>query len=215
MFDDTHGGKMQLTPQDAHPIVAVLRAVTSTRHLAAVAAVLVEANIRSLEFTFDNHEADACIATARAEFGEYVLIGAGTVTKPDHVRRAKDADADFVVSPYLDMSIGEAAQKADIPWIPGIVTPTEAASAAKHGARALKVFPAGVLGAAWIHQLATVPPYLPMIVTGGVAPEAVSSYLAAGACWVGLGSSLIAFTDGHLDRAETVSRLGRLTKALS
>lgn len=83
------------------------------------------------------------------------------------------------------------AQAAGVPYVPGVLTPTEVVRATRLGAAVLKVFPAGSAGGvAYLKDLLGPLPDLLVMVTGGISPEEVPAYLSAGALAVGLGSNL-------------------------
>jgi 2-dehydro-3-deoxyphosphogluconate aldolase / (4S)-4-hydroxy-2-oxoglutarate aldolase len=156
--------------------------------LDVVLETLVEAGIALVEVTLDSPGALAAIERA-ADAG--VTIGAGTVLSADDVRAAAEAGARFVVSPSVIDEVVEGALGLGVEPIPGILTPTELDRAARLGAEAVKIFPAGPVGGPrFIAALRGPFPEIGMLPTGGVEIGDVPAYLAAGANAVGLGGSL-------------------------
>jgi len=119
---------------------------------------------------------------------EDVIPGVGTLVAPEQAERARAAGAAFAVSPGYDGAIADACLKADLPYFPGIATPTELMAAWRHPAvAALKLFPAGVLGGVkFMKALAGPFPEARFIPTGGVSAENARDYLDAGALAVGM-----------------------------
>ena len=119
------------------------------------------------------------------------MIGAGTVLCVDDVWRAADAGARFVVSPNTDPDVIHATLKAGLESIPGIMSPSEAFTATSAGAKALKIFPAGVLGPAYIRDLTVIlPQHVALFAVGGIDLGNLWRWLPAGAHGVGVGSAL-------------------------
>ena len=104
-----------------------------------------------------------------------------------------DAGADFIVSPITNPEVAKAVHKQKLLWIPGCMTPTEIYAAQKHGAELIKIFPANILGPAFVSSIKELFPGLLFIPTGGVEAEAenISSWFHAGVRAVGMGSKLI------------------------
>jgi 2-dehydro-3-deoxyphosphogalactonate aldolase len=75
--------------------------------------------------------------------------------------------------------------------MPGVLTPTEAFTALRAGARHLKLFPATSAGPRHLAALGEVlPPDARVWAVGGVAADNLGEWLAAGACGVAVGSAL-------------------------
>ncbi|MGA8206577.1 MAG: hypothetical protein WB801_06500 [Candidatus Dormiibacterota bacterium] len=118
-------------------------------------------------------------------------IGAGTLTDSELARRAIDAGAQYLVTPYLVPAVAEVAARSGIPLVMGALTPTEIARAVELGARLVKVFPvAPVGGPAYIKTLRGPMPDTPIWVSGGVLIEDCEEYLRVGTDVVGLTNDL-------------------------
>ena len=196
-------------------VIAVLRAPTA-EPFAAVAAVLADAGLTKLEFTLTSAGALDAITAAKLAM-PHLAIGCGTARTADDIRRAADAGADFVVSQYFDPTLGEAARVAGIDYVPGALTPGEIARAAVD-AELVKVSPIGpVGGVAYLRELVGPLPDIPLFPTGGVRPEELDAYFAAGAAFVGVSALLLqdALTGGDLDAlgARTRAALAALSDA--
>ncbi len=129
------------------------------------------------------------IASVAKRFAGQVLVGAGTVTDAETVRRARDAGAEFIVSPCLVPEVIDAAHHADVAVLPGALTPTEVFDL---GGDMVKIFPAqSVGGAAYLRALRGPFPDIPLVPTGGVTLENIGEMFKAGAAAVGVGTELI------------------------
>jgi 2-dehydro-3-deoxyphosphogluconate aldolase / (4S)-4-hydroxy-2-oxoglutarate aldolase len=169
--------------------VAVLRLPDAAQTVRA-AEWLVAGGVTALEVTLTTRGAIDAIRELVARHGDAALVGAGSVLEPDQARRAVDAGARFIVSPVCLPEVIEAAAALGVPAMPGAFTPTEALRAHQAGASIVKVFPSEVLGPAFIKGVLAPMPFLKLMPTGGVTPDNVGQWLAAGAIAVGLGSAL-------------------------
>lgn len=172
-------------------IIPVIRAPSADAAVAVVEALL-QAGLRVAEITMTVPNAIDAIASVAKRFAGQVLVGAGTVTDAETVRRARDAGAEFIVSPCLVREVVEAAHHAEIAVLPGALTPTEVFEAFRLGGDMVKVFPAqSVGGAAYLRALRGPFPDIPLVPTGGVTLENIGEMFKAGAAAVGVGTELI------------------------
>jgi Entner-Doudoroff aldolase len=158
---------------------------------AEIGHALADAGVRAIEVTLDH---DASLRTLRALAGALpsdVLLGAGTVRRPEQVAQAAEAGARFCLSPHLDLPIVEATLAAGLEPVPGTATPTEIAAALDAGARLVKLFPAGPLGTGYLRALLGPFRGTAFVPTGGIRHDAIGPWLEAGAAAVGLGSDLV------------------------
>jgi 2-dehydro-3-deoxyphosphogluconate aldolase/(4S)-4-hydroxy-2-oxoglutarate aldolase len=126
------------------------------------------------------------------QFGDTLVLGAGTVLDPETARDCMLAGAQFFVTPSLNLATIESARRYSKPIMPGALTPTEVLTAWEAGADAVKVFPCSAVGGAkYIKALKGPFPQIEMIPTGGVNLETAADFLKAGACAVAVGGELI------------------------
>ena len=169
----------------------VIRAPDPEAALAVVEAIA-GAGLTIAEITMTVPDAIAVIGRVTRQFGDRVLVGAGTVTDADTARRSIDAGARFIVSPCLVPPVIHAAKRAEVAVLPGALTPTEILEAHRLGADMVKVFPvASVGGAAYLRALRGPFPDIPMVPTGGVTLENIGEMFDAGAAAVGVGGEMI------------------------
>lgn len=177
-------------------LIAVLRAGTA-RHFRAVTEILVEAGVRVVEVTLTTPDAVPVLAELTSAFDDEVIIGAGTVMTADQAEACVAAGARFLVSPTASPDVIAAARVAGVPAYPGALTPTEIVTAHRSGAPAVKLFPASAVGPRFVRELHGPCPDIPLIPSGGIEPQDVAAWLAAGAAAVGLGSPLIGPAGEH------------------
>ena len=172
------------------PLVAIIRGVTP-EEAEEVGRAIWEAGIRIIEVPLNSPRPFDSIARLAAALGDSALIGAGTVLEPEDVGRVRDAGGRLIVSPDTHAPVIEAAVAADMVSMPGFFTPSEGFRALRAGAHGLKFFPAEAATPAVVKaQKAVLPKDVPLLVVGGVRPEAMRSWLDAGADGFGLGSGL-------------------------
>lgn len=170
--------------------VAVVRLPDSER-MEAVVDALQEGGVHAIEITLTTPGALAIITTLAKRDDARLLVGAGSVVTAEDARRAIDTGARYIVSPVFDDRVLAIAHDHDVPMLPGAYTPTEIFRAHHAGADLIKVFPADTLGPAFIKGVLAPMPFLALMPTGGVTPENVGLWIAAGAVAVGLGSALV------------------------
>ncbi len=168
------------------PVLTVERstdAVPLARALATGGLTVLEVTLRTA----------AALDTLRRIAAEVptVVVGAGTVTKPSEVVAAKQAGARFAVSPGLTEPLAAAVREHDLPWLPGVMTPSEAMKAQDLGFEVLKFFPAGLTGGRdFLRSLYGPLSRLEFCPTGGIDQETFGGYLAlpnvlcVGGSWV-------------------------------
>jgi 2-dehydro-3-deoxyphosphogalactonate aldolase len=175
---------------DSCPLVAIIRGVTPAE-VEGVGEALIGAGIRIVEVPLNSPDPLASIERLARRFGDEALIGAGTVLQPAQVREVADAGGRIVVSPSTRIEVIEATVAAGLVSSPGYFTPSEAFAALDAGAHVLKLFPAEAAPPAVVKaQRAVLPKHVPLVVVGGVTPDRMAAYRAAGADGFGLGSAL-------------------------
>jgi 2-dehydro-3-deoxyphosphogalactonate aldolase len=172
------------------PLIAVLRGITP-EEIPDVAGALYDAGFRVLEVPLNSPRAFASIALLAQRHGDDCLVGAGTVIEVADVARIRDAGGRLVVMPHADTAVVRAAKAAGLVCAPGVATPTEAFAAIAAGADGLKMFPAEALPPAALKAWrAVLPKQVPVFAVGGIRPETMAAYWAAGAAGFGTGSNL-------------------------
>ncbi len=172
-------------------VVPVL-AVESVESAIPLADALIAGGLPVAEITFRTAAAAEVISTLKKNRPQ-LLVGAGTVTTPEQARAAKECGAAFALAPGFNPKVVQAAMDIDLPFTPGVMTPSEIEAALEMNLRVLKFFPAGAAGG--VKMLSSLfAPYahygVRFIPTGGVSPENVLEYLrqkavlAVGGTWL-------------------------------
>lgn len=213
-----------MTPQDASaaalriaqmaPIIPVL-VVDDATHAAPLARALVAGGLPALEVTLRTPAALDVIREMAGVPGG--VVGAGTLLTPADVQAAKDAGAQFGVSPGATDRLLDACEEADLPLLPGAATASEAMRLLERGYTMLKFFPAEASGgAAAIKAIGAPIPQVMFCPTGGVSPANAADYLSlpnvvcAGGSWVAPKDMVLAGDwDGIIALARAAAQLER------
>lgn len=172
------------------PLIAIVRGITPA-DAEATGEAIYEAGIRIIEVPLNSPDPLTSIRKLAARFGDRMLIGAGTVLRLEEVEAVKSAGGRIIVSPDVNIEVIAGACRAGLVSSPGYFTPSEAFAAIRAGAHALKLFPAeGTAPAVLKAQLAVLPRDIPVMAVGGIKPDNMREWLAAGASGFGLGSGL-------------------------
>ncbi|CAN5903602.1 bifunctional 4-hydroxy-2-oxoglutarate aldolase/2-dehydro-3-deoxy-phosphogluconate aldolase [soil metagenome] len=183
-------------------VIAVVRS-ESGEQLAKVVSALAEGGVTAAEITFTVPDAVEVIRQVRKEVGDAVVLGAGTVLDPETARIALLAGAEYLVSPTVNTEVIRLCRRYDKVVLPGAFTPTEVLTAWEAGADIGRFFPADVGGPAYLKALHGPLPQVRLMPTGGVDLDTAEAFLKAGACCLGVGSSLVepkAIAAGDFDR---------------
>jgi 2-dehydro-3-deoxyphosphogluconate aldolase/(4S)-4-hydroxy-2-oxoglutarate aldolase len=172
-------------------VVPVVRTTTAEGAIKSIEA-LHRGGIRVAEITMTVPGAIRALEKVADQFGDKILLGAGTVLDPETARACMLAGAEFFVTPSLNLATIEMVKRYSKAIFPGALTPTEVVAAWQAGADAVKVFPCGAVGGAkYIKALRGPFPQIEMIPTGGVNLETAGDFLKAGACAIAVGSELV------------------------
>ena len=172
------------------PLIAVLRGIAPAE-IDAVGAALTEHGFRILEVPLNSPDPFDSIARLAERYAERCLTGAGTVVKLADVARVADAGGRLIVMPHGDVAIVREAKRRGLICLPGVATPTEAFAALDAGADGLKMFPAEQLSPAVLKAWRAVLPRDALVFpVGGIRPDNMAVFWAAGASGFGTGSNL-------------------------
>ena len=189
-------------------IIAIVRGVYGQDCL-KLAKALCEGGIKLLEVTYDQskpeelHRTSDTIKLLVDELGEEMAFGAGTVTSVEMVELAKNAGAQFIISPNTNEKVIRATVAAGMVSMPGAMTASEVLDAHEYGADFVKLFPVGNLGVSYVKALCAPINHVKMLAVGGVNEKNVKEFLNAGAVGVGVGGNLVNkewITAGEFDK---------------
>jgi 2-dehydro-3-deoxyphosphogluconate aldolase/(4S)-4-hydroxy-2-oxoglutarate aldolase len=153
-----------------------------------VAKAAIAGGIRALEITFSVPHALRVIERLADENKDDVVIGAGTVLDAQAAFAAVSAGAQMLVSPQLNPEMITVANRYQAVSISGAFTPTEILNTVEAGADIVKLFPAEFVGPNYVKSVLAPLTQVPILPTGGVTPENLGDWFAAGATAVGVGS---------------------------
>lgn len=187
------------------PVIAVEQA----EDILPLVKTLSENGLPVAEITFRSAAAEEAIRLVRQHYPE-VLIAAGTILTAEQVVKAKNAGADFVVTPGLNPTIVKLCQDLDFPITPGVNNPMSIEAALALGIEAVKFFPAEASGGVKMIK-ALLGPYgnLQIMPTGGISPSNIKEYLAipnivaCGGSW---------FVEKSLIQTKNWDEIGKLVK---
>lgn len=157
---------------------------------------LYSAGIRAVEYTnrgeaaLTNFKAMRKVVDSELK-GMY--LGIGTIKDGKMAQSFIDAGADYIICPGLVESVAEVADKYDLLWVPGCMTPSEIIKAETLGAKMVKLFPGNILGPGFMSAIKELFPNLLFMPTGGVELDKanIESWFKSGVCAVGMGSKLV------------------------
>ncbi|MFZ4262578.1 bifunctional 4-hydroxy-2-oxoglutarate aldolase/2-dehydro-3-deoxy-phosphogluconate aldolase [Sphingobacterium sp. HJSM2_6] len=141
-------------------------------------------------------------------------LGIGTIMNADLANTYINLGAEFLVSPIFSEPIAEIANKNNILWIPGCMTPSEIAQAQHAQCAFIKLFPGDSLGPNFLKSIKTVFPNLKFMPTGGVevSESNIKEWFNAGVSSVGLGSKLFVKSNDEYNYAAIRENCSKLLK---
>lgn len=172
------------------PLVAILRGV-APHEVEDIGEALVAAGFRLIEVPMNSPDPLESIARLARRFAGRAEIGAGTVLREEQVTAVRAAGGTMIISPNTNLAVIRSSAAAGLVSLPGIATPSEALAALDAGATALKLFPAEAASPKVVKAMgAILPPGTRVLPVGGIAPDTMGPWTAAGAAGFGLGSAL-------------------------
>ncbi|AIT06308.1 2-dehydro-3-deoxy-6-phosphogalactonate aldolase [Sphingomonas taxi] len=174
----------------ACPLVAILRGLTPAE-AEGIGDALVDAGFTLLEVPLNSPDPLTSIAAMAKRYAGRAMVGAGTVLTPEAVAQVADAGGGLIISPNTDTDVIRASVARGLVSLPGYYSPSEGFAALAAGAHALKLFPADGASPAFLKaQRAVLPKDLKVLAVGGISPDNMAQWRAAGADGFGLGSNL-------------------------
>ncbi|MEH3034874.1 MAG: 2-dehydro-3-deoxy-6-phosphogalactonate aldolase [Sphingomonas adhaesiva] len=193
------------------PLIAILRGVR-VDEVVAIGEALVAAGFTIIEVPLNSPDPLASIAALARALKGRAVVGAGTVLRVEDVAAVQAAGGTVIIAPNANPAVIAAAAARGLVALPGVATPTEAFAALDAGAAALKLFPAEAASPAVLKAMrAVLPKAVRVLPVGGVTPEGMAPWRAAGAAGFGLGSALYA---AGMTADEVGARAARFVAAL-
>ena len=185
-----HSATALMSRLAASPVVAILRAPEADR-FATASQVLYEAGFRCLEFTLTTKGVLDAVHQVRSSLPDDLVLGVGTVRTTSQVHGAVAAGADFLVSQVFRRPLVEAAHELAVPFFPGALTPSEILDLGVRRAGGEGLADRPGRGVEYFSQVRAPLPDVPLMPTGGVRLDEVTTYLQRGAIAVGLSGPLM------------------------
>lgn len=180
-FDNTFAG---------NSVMAIFRGLGVGRSI-DLAQRAWDLGIDSVELPLQSEEdAQAIREVAAIGVQQDKSVGAGTIICVDQIERAKELGASYLVSPGIDVEVLHAAHAANMPFLPGIATPSELQVACRLGLTWVKAFPASWLTPQWFSLMRGPFPHVKFVATGGLHGANAQEFLDSGVSVVAVGSAL-------------------------
>ena len=174
----------------ACPLVAILRGLTPAE-AEGVGDALVDAGFTLLEVPLNSPDPLTSISAMAKRYAGRAMVGAGTVLTPEAVEQVAAAGGELIISPNTNTDVIRASVARGLVSLPGDYTPSEGFAALAAGAHALKLFPADGASPGFLKaQRAVLPKTTRILAVGGISPDTMAPWRAAGADGFGLGSNL-------------------------
>ena len=167
---------MEQVLKRARPVLPVL-VIEDVSLALDLAGALYAGGVEVLEVTLRTPRALDALAAIRKELPQ-LLVGAGTLIHTEQFLEARDAGAQFAVSPGCTERLAAAAEDSGLPYLPGVMTPSEVLLALEYGYRSLKLFPANGSTSVKMHKSFKGPfTGIRFCPTGGGRPDNLLSFL--------------------------------------
>ena len=173
-----------------NPLMAILRNVPKEITLDYAGAIR-KGGVKVFEVALNSPDALEQIAMLRKAYGGECLIGAGTAITVERCQTALDAGAQFLLTPGTPVDVLAFCRDHNVMLLPGVMTPTDVAVSLQYGFKTMKLFPAGALPRSYVKDLKGPYDDTNYIAIGGVTPDNIPEFRAAGCLGVGLASSLM------------------------
>lgn len=173
-----------------NPLLAILRNVPKEITLDYAGAIR-KGGVKVFEVALNSPDALKQITMLRKAYGGECLIGAGTAITVERCQAALDAGAQFLLTPGTPVDVLAFCRDHNVMLLPGVMTPTDVAVSLQYGFKTMKLFPAGDLPRSYVKDLKGPYDDTNYIAIGGVTPDNIPEFRAAGCLGVGLASSLM------------------------
>ena len=179
-----------MSVKDFPKVTVILRGYTYSQ-IRTVVKNLIGTELKAVEITMNTPGALDCIQKISEEFGDKILIGAGTVLTYEEAQQSIEAGAAFLLAPTVfSKEILDLCKEKGVVSVPGAFSPSEIYRSFEDGADIVKVFPAARLGSKYLTDIHAPLGKLPLMVVGGVNTGNLEEYFRAGASYAGIASGI-------------------------
>jgi len=195
-------------------IVAIVRGL-SPEYMVRLGHAFEEGGIGLMEVTYNQSAPETWKDTAHAieavekEFGDRLLVGAGTVIRPEQVSMTYNAGGHYLVTPTTQPEIIRMGKALGLGLFPGAFSPSEILAAWEAGADAVKVFPVSCVGPGYIKAVRGPLSHIPLMAVGGVNEKNAADFMKAGCVGLGVGGNLVNkewIRNGEWDRITALAK---------
>jgi len=174
---------------DKMPVVGIIRNLT-VADINFVLPIYKQAGFTTIEITLNTPEALSVISSLALEYKGELNVGAGTVCTLDDLTDAVNAGANFIVTPIFKAEVVKKCVSMEVPIFPGAFSPTEIYEAWELGASMVKLYPASMVGPAYVSAVLAPLNKVKLMPTGGIHLSNMLAFMKAGATSLGIGSEL-------------------------
>ncbi len=171
------------------PVVGIIRNLT-VDEIDFVLPIYKDAGFTTIEITLNTPEALSVIGSLANQYNGELNVGAGTVCTLDDLAAAVNAGANFIVTPIFKAEVVKKCVAMQVPIFPGAFSPTEIYEAWELGASMVKLYPASVVGPAYVSAVLAPLNKVKLMPTGGIHLSNMLAFMKAGATSLGIGSEL-------------------------
>lgn len=171
------------------PVVGIIRNLT-LEEINFVLPIYKDAGFTTIEITLNTPEALSVISSLVNQYNGELNVGAGTVCTLDDLAAAVNAGANFIVTPIFKAEVVKKCVAMQVPIFPGAFSPTEIYEAWELGASMVKLYPASVVGPAYVSAVLAPLNKVKLMPTGGIHLSNMLAFMKAGATSLGIGSEL-------------------------
>lgn len=171
------------------PVVGIIRNL-SVADINFVLPIYEQAGFTTIEITLNTPEALSVISSLSNQYKGELNVGAGTVCTIDDLAAAVNAGANFIVTPIFKAEVIKKCVLMKLPIFPGAFSPTEIYEAWELGASMVKLYPASVVGPAYVSAVLAPLNKVKLMPTGGIHLSNMLAYMKAGATSLGIGAEL-------------------------
>ena len=174
---------------DKMPVIGIIRNLT-VADINFVLPIYKQAGFTTIEITLNTPEALSVISSLANQYNGELNVGAGTVCTLNDLTDAVNAGANFIVTPIFKAEVVKKCVSMEVPIFPGAFSPTEIYEAWELGASMVKLYPASVVGPAYVSAVLAPLNKVKLMPTGGIHLSNMLAFMKAGATSLGIGSEL-------------------------
>jgi 2-dehydro-3-deoxyphosphogluconate aldolase / (4S)-4-hydroxy-2-oxoglutarate aldolase len=180
------------------PKVTIILRGYNYEQVRTVVKLLAENEFKSVEIPLNSPDAFQTINKISDEFGDEMMVGAGTVLNLEDAIKSVEVGSKFLLSPIMmSEKVFEYCADHQVITVPAAFSPTEIYHSFQAGADIVKIFPAARLGSKFITDITAPLGKMPLMVVGGINGDNAPEFFKAGAQFLGIASGIFNKEDIH------------------